>query len=154
MDEQPDHNFNAHSIPAVQQVTGVRRLLYLLAAGFFLLLGVLGVAIPGLPTTPFLLLTSYFLVRTSPELNRKLLNSRLIGPVLTDWQVKRGVRRSIKIKATSVVVLAVSATIFFSEAGPGLCAVVICVAAIGIAVIIKLPTIPRNQNSGSPQSSS
>lgn len=150
MNDQPEQNENADSTSAVPKVTGFRKLAFLLAAGFFLLLGVLGVVVPGLPTTPFLLLTSYFLARTSPELNRKLLDSRLIGPILTDWQVKRGVRRDIKAKAISVVVLAVSATIFFSGAGLWLSVLVIGIAAIGIGVIIKLPTLSRKQTADHP----
>lgn len=131
------------------QVTGLKKLIFVLAAGFFLVLGVLGVAIPGLPTTPFLLLTSYFLVRVSPKLNRKLLASHFIGPILTDWQVQRGVRRDIKVKAIIVVVIAVSATIYFSTTPPWLTGGVIVVALIGVFVIIRLPTLESTQPTAS-----
>lgn len=123
------------------QVTGLWKLLYAAAALLFFVLGALGLLLPGLPTTPFLLLTSYFLVRTSPALNERLLRSRFVGGILTDWQVKRGVRSSVKVRAISVVVLAVGTTIYFSRDRPVLAAVTVMLAAVGITVIVRLPGI-------------
>jgi len=108
-------------------------------AGLFFGLGVLGAILPGLPATPFLLLTSYFLSRCSPRLNVALLNSRLFGPVLTDWQVHGGIRRRVKVKAIVVVVLAVALTIHLSGYSRWASAGVVTLAAIGITVILKLP---------------
>ncbi|MCR9202358.1 MAG: YbaN family protein, partial [Planctomycetaceae bacterium] len=107
----------------------------------FFVLGALGLLLPGLPTTPFLLLTSYFLVRISPQLNQKLLRSRFVGGILTDWQVKRGVRSSVKVRAVSVVVLAVSATVYFTRDRPLPACVTVLLAAVGITVILRLPGI-------------
>lgn len=123
------------------KVTGVWWIVYALASMFFLVLGVLGLILPGLPTTPFLLLTSFFLVRISPRLNDKLLKSRFIGPILTDWQVKRGVRSDVKFKAVSVVVIAVGVTIYLSRQNSVLTFIVIGLASIGVAVILRLPSI-------------
>ena len=87
--------------------TGWKRLLYLTLAGVFFTLGALGAVIPGLPATPFLLLTSYFLLRSSPEQNDRLLKSRLVGPLLADWQERGGVRASVKWKAIIIVLVAI-----------------------------------------------
>ena len=112
-----------------------------MAAGFFFLLGMLGVILPALPTTPFLLLTSYFLVRCSPKLNAALLRSRFIGPVLTDWQEKRGVRPDIKVKAIAGVVIAIAASIYFAGNSILVVTAILLLAAIGIYVIVRLPVI-------------
>ena len=80
----------------VAQVAGLRRWLFVALGGVFVALGLVGVALPGIPTTPFLLLASYFFVRSSPALHQRLLRSKLFGPTLQDWQRHRGVKRKTK----------------------------------------------------------
>lgn len=141
MDPSQDHSRESESQPPI--VTGWKKLVFAVAAGFFFLLGLLGVFVPALPTTPFLLLTSYFLVRCSPKLNTALLNSRLIGPILTDWQVRGGVRSDIKIKAIATVVIAVSISVYFARNSMPIVGTTLTIAAIGIYVIIRLPALKR-----------
>ena len=121
-------------------VGGWKKRLYVTLAGGCFLLGMLGALLPGLPTTPFLLLTSFFLIRSSPRLNDALLRSRLFGPILADWQLRGGVRRNVKVKAVVVVVAAVAITIYLTGRSlvPGLA--VILLASVGIAVILRLPS--------------
>lgn len=125
--------------PVEPEKRGWRRLLYLTVASLFFALGFLGAILPGLPATPFLLLTSYFLVRSSPKLNERLLKSRLLGPILTDWQVHGGVRRDVKVQAIVFVVLAVAVSIYLANASTVVSATVVGLALIGIYVIIRLP---------------
>ncbi len=130
----------------VLQVRGLRKALYLFLAVLFLTLGIIGVIAPIIPATPFLLLASYFLIRTVPKVNEWLLNSRVFGPILIDWQVNGGVRPDIKIKAVVIVAIAVSITIFVSGVKFIPTIAVLVLAAIGIFVIIKLP-VARHQAS-------
>ncbi|MDG2130431.1 MAG: YbaN family protein [Fuerstiella sp.] len=125
-------------------VTGWKKLLFLFLAGNFFLLGVLGAILPGLPTTPFLLLTSFFLARSSPRGNAALLRSRFFGPILTDWQEHRGVRKDVKIQAVVCVILVVAAAIYFSPSSLALRLTTVLLASIGVVVIIRLPTTPRS----------
>ena len=118
---------------------GWRRVAYLSLAGVFFVLGVAGTVLPGLPATPFLLLTSYFLIRSSPRLNRKLLQSRFFGPLLVDWQVHGGVRLHVKVKAIVVVLLTVAFTIYISGYSGLVAAAISALAAVGIAVICRQP---------------
>ena len=122
-------------------VTGVRRFVYLTLAAVFFVLGATGAIVLGLPTTPFLLLTSYFLLRTSPQLNEKLLNSRFFGPILTDWQRRGGVRRHIKLKAAIVVVIAISLTLYFSPFAPVWKWAIAACGLIGLTVVLRLPEV-------------
>ena len=121
-------------------ISGWKRGVCLLTAGVFFVLGVLGALLPILPTTPFLLLTSYFLVRSSPRLNAALLRSRFFGPILQDWQVHGGVRRDVKLKAITVVVIAVLLTVLLTGRSlvPAITATLL--AAVGVIVILRLPT--------------
>ena len=108
-------------------------------AGVFFVIAGLGAVLPGLPVTPFLLLTSYFLVRSSPRLNAVLLRSRVFGPILADWQLRGGVRRHVKYKSITAVVAAVALTIYLTGASPALTLTVASLAAVGIIVILRLP---------------
>jgi len=119
------------------------KLFCLLLAGLFFVLACVGVLIPGLPTTPFLLLTSYFLVRSFPQLNSRLLRSTFFGAILNDWQVHGGIRKDVKVKAVSGVILAVLLTIYLSDA-TWQSVVVALLASVGIAVIVRLPVVKRS----------
>lgn len=126
---------------SVPTVTGVRKVIYLFLALVFFVLGALGVALPVLPTTPFLLLTSYFLIRTSPRLNHALLRSPVLGQVLKDWQQDGGVRLSVKIHAISIVLIIVLVTLYFSPLSIVLKTILVLLASIGILVVIRLPRL-------------
>ncbi len=121
------------------ELRGWKKTAFLCLAVLFFTLGVAGAVLPGLPATPFLLLTSYFLVRSSPKLNRRLLRSRWFGPILTDWQVRGGVRWHVKIRAIIFVVAAVGVTLFFTANSLPISSVVVAAACIGILVILRLP---------------
>lgn len=120
---------------------GPLRIVYFACAGLFFALGVCGAVLPGLPTTPFLLLTSYFLVRCSPACNRALLRSRFFGPILRDWQQHRGVRGYVKAQAIGMVVLVVAASWYFSQPTPAMLTTILICAGIGIGIVICLPSV-------------
>ncbi|MEP3477899.1 MAG: YbaN family protein [Fuerstiella sp.] len=127
--------------PNPQIVRGWKRVAYFIAAGFFVVLGTLGVFLPGLPATPFLMLASYFLIRTSPKAHQALLNSRLFGPILVDWQMNGGIRRHVKQKATVFVALTVTASIWLTGTSIILMCSTIALAAVGLVVVWKLPDV-------------
>jgi uncharacterized protein len=119
----------------------MRRIVYLWLAGVFFALATLGAILPVLPTTPFLLLTSYFLVRSSPSLHQRLLRSRLFGGLLRDWHEKHGVRLHVKVSAVGAMIIAVAFSILFAKLTALLLAVLVIAAAVGLIVILRIPTI-------------
>lgn len=56
-----------------------------------LALGVLGIFLPLLPTTPFLLLAAFCFLRGSPRLHAWLMSHRILGPYIRDFQAGRGI---------------------------------------------------------------
>jgi uncharacterized membrane protein YbaN (DUF454 family) len=111
-------------------------------------IGALGAALPVLPTTPFLLLASFFLVRGSPRLHRRLLRSRLFGPFLRDWDRYRGVRAHIKVKAVVVVSCVVALTLWLSDLGAWAKVALVALALLGIGVVLSLKTIREDGRRG------
>lgn len=72
----------------------------------FVGLGVIGIALPLLPTTPFLLLAALCFSRGSEKIHQWLLNHPTFGPPIHDWQSKRAIsRRSKVIASASMLVL-------------------------------------------------
>lgn len=66
-------------------------------------LGILGIFLPLLPTTPFLLLASACFMRSSPRLHQWMLNNPLFGEYLKNIQEKRGI--PLKGKVITLIVL-------------------------------------------------
>ena len=77
------------------------------------LLGTIGVFVPGLPTTPLVLLASWCFYRSSPRLQAWLLGS-FLGRYIRDYQAKGGIttRKRIYIILLMALMVAIS-TIFF-----------------------------------------
>ena len=48
-------------------------------------IGIIGIVVPGLPTTPFILLTAGLYIKSSDRLYQKLINSRFIGPYINNF---------------------------------------------------------------------
>ena len=74
-------------------------------------------------------------------LNAWLLRSRLFGPLLRDWQERRGVRRRVKVVAIAIIPIAILFSIYVAQLSWPLVAVVVVLALIGIVVIILLPEV-------------
>ncbi|MFA7669858.1 MAG: YbaN family protein [Burkholderiaceae bacterium] len=77
--------------------------LYNIAGTVALLLGILGIFLPILPTTPFLLLASACYMRGSDRMYRWLMNQRHLGPYLRNFQAGRGIPLRAKIAALAVM---------------------------------------------------
>ena len=90
----------------------MRKSLYLIAGWTSLGTGILGVLLPLLPTTPFLLLSAFCFSRGSSRLHDWLLNHRWFGIHIKQWESTRTVRRDTKIKALVLIVLSFSTTIW------------------------------------------
>lgn len=76
-----------------------------------LLLGIIGIFLPLLPTTPFLLLSSACFMRASPRISNWLLAHPHFGPIIDNWQKNRAIDRKIKRRANVFIVLSFAASI-------------------------------------------
>jgi uncharacterized membrane protein YbaN (DUF454 family) len=122
-------------------VHGLRGLVYMTLGCVFVGLGALGAVLPVLPTTPFLLLASFFFVRSSPRLYAWLLRSPLFGPFLRDWHQHRGIRPRVKVSAVAVMLAAVAASIVWGNLSWPVLVLLLVLAAVGLGVVLRLPVI-------------
>ncbi|AFY00830.1 hypothetical protein Bdt_1130 [Bdellovibrio bacteriovorus str. Tiberius] len=86
-----------------------------MAGWIFLGLGFIGIFLPLLPTTPFLLLTAYCFARSSIRWHKWLLAQPHMGPLILDWQKHGVIRTRAKLMATGLMVPLVSLSLFFGN---------------------------------------
>ena len=89
------------------------RLLLVIAGTVFLGLGIIGIFVPVLPTTPFLLLAAACYARSSQRLYGWLLNNRWFGKYISNYLQGRGIPLRIKISATCVLWLTIGVSVVF-----------------------------------------
>ncbi len=128
--------------------TGPKRWLFVAFGCLFVGVAYLGVLTPGLPTTPWVLLASYFFSRSSPRLQRWLWYSPYFGTLIRDWHHHRGIRRSAKLTAVTLMAVACTASIAFAGLPDWLRVVIgVCGVTGAIVVLFVVPTAPAVNSS-------
>lgn len=98
-------------------------------------IGIMGVVIPGLPTTPFLLLTAGLYVRSSDKLYQKLIANRLIGSFVLEFYSNKGMTKKTKLYAIILMWLMISASCLLFITVPVLKLIVLITGIIGTIVM-------------------
>lgn len=117
----------------------VRRLLFGVGA-LSLLVGLVGIVVPLLPTVPFLLLTAACWSRASPRWHRWLLAQPRLGPAIERWERERTVSRRARWMASGLAALSMGATVWWVRAHPWLPWVIGGLAVVLLLLIVRLPT--------------
>ena len=111
----------------------------LFAAGsFFLGLGIIGIVIPLLPTTPFLLLAAACYARSSKRFYNWLLNNKLFGSYIRNYRDGKGIPLKVKLLSILFLWLTIGITTYFFV---NLLLVRIILIIIAIGVTIHILTI-------------
>jgi len=114
----------------------------LVAAGLVALgLGLIGIVLPGLPTTPFVLLAAACFARaSSPRLHGWLTTHRYLGPMVRDWEANRSLPLRVKWIAITMMgtMVLLSACQFNGRAW--LQGAVLALGLVGAWVVWRIPT--------------
>lgn len=86
-------------------LAGLKKTLLMGLGHFFLILGIIGIVVPGLPTTPFLLLAGYFYSKGSERFHHWLLAHPRLGPPVQAWRAHGVVSRRSKVIATAFILI-------------------------------------------------
>jgi uncharacterized membrane protein YbaN (DUF454 family) len=117
------------------------RRLYLGLGYTCIALGIVGIVLPVLPTTPFILLAAWCFSRSDPALAERLYGHPRFGAMLRDWRDQRAISLRAKILALSTLAASYALILWFAESR--LMPVVLAAIMGGVALYIATRPVPR-----------
>jgi len=118
----------------------IRKVL-IVAGTLFVGLGIVGIFLPILPTTPFLLLAAACYARSSERFYRWLLNHRWFGKYIRTYQEGKGIPVKAKALSISLIWLTIFSSVIF-VVHPLIVRIILIVIAIGVTIyLLSLPTL-------------
>jgi len=124
------------------------RAFWVICGTLSLALGVIGIFLPLLPTTPFILLAAACFARGSARFHHWLVTHPRFGPLVRDWQAHRSIPLRAKCLALSMMWTSMSVTAWLMRERP---AASITLLAIALAVTIWMVRLPTRPRGGYPQ---
>lgn len=128
----------------VRPLPAAARYLLLVFAVLCVALGVIGIFVPGLPTTVFILMAGWAAARSSPRFNDWLESHSHFGPMLRDWRERRAVSRRAKISATAVMTLS-AIILFYTSSHKWLAEIITVVMALVLMWLWRRPEPPPRE---------
>lgn len=116
------------------------RLLWLGLGWVTVVLGIIGIAMPVIPTVPFLLVSAWAFSRSSPELRARILDHPKYGPTVRAWQERGVVSRPAKLWAVTAMSFGVGLS-WWLELDPRLILAQGTACAIIGAYVVSRPSV-------------
>ena len=123
------------------------RILFNIAGAIALALGLLGIFLPLLPTTPFVLLAAACFARGSERFHQWLLANRTFGPMVNEWERHRSLPYRTKVTAIVLMSLTMAVSIVFFVRPLWLR---IALALCGVALAVWMYRIPSRDRPARP----
>jgi uncharacterized protein len=113
-----------------------------IAGTFSLVLGAIGIFLPILPTTPFLLLSAACYLRSSERMHKWLLNNRWFGSYIRNYQEGKGIPMKTKILAMTVLWVAILYSAFITLDEILIAQIALLAIALGVSIhLVRLPNL-------------
>ena len=119
------------------------RVVLLIFGTVALVLGIIGIFLPGLPTTPFVLVAAACYARASESFYRRLIANPTVGPLIIEWRRHHSIPYRIKVIAITLMSLTICVSIWTLSAMPWLQALL---AFIGVSTAVVLWRIPSRDH--------
>jgi len=124
----------------------VLRVLLVIVGTLMVGVGIVGIYVPGLPTTPFLLLAAFCYLRSSERLSRWLLNHPRFGPGLTTILREKALPMRVKVVAITAASISLLTLALWVAETMLMKSVLVGVAAVNVLVILSIRTLPSDLN--------
>jgi uncharacterized membrane protein YbaN (DUF454 family) len=125
---------------AVVTATGMRRLRYMALAGGAFSMTLVGL-VPGIPTVPFLLATSFYLARSSPSMNERLRRTAFFGPILREWEGQRALRLASKGKLITMTGTIVIVTVLKAPLTLVALSLIFVISSLSVYGVTRIPAL-------------
>jgi uncharacterized membrane protein YbaN (DUF454 family) len=125
--------------------TGVRRLMYMALAGGAFSMTMVGLVVPGVPTVPFLLATSYYLARSSPSMNERLRRTAFFGPILREWEGHGALSLASKSKLVALTGTIIAVTVVLAPLTPVALCLILVISSISVYGVTRIPALTRDE---------
>lgn len=122
------------------------RVVLLTLGSIALLLGIIGIFLPGLPTTPFVLVAAACYARASERFYRRLIANPTVGPLIVEWRRHHSIPFRVKRLAITLMSLTICASIWSFSGKPWLQGLLVF---IGISTAVVLWRIPSRDHPAS-----
>lgn len=116
------------------------RTFYFILGTCFFSLGAVGTVVPGLPTTPFMLLALWAFSRSSERFHNWLYTHRFFGPPLQQWHQHRVIPRRAKLLSVSMMIASLVYLLLFTSVNVWIKAFTVLVMAYGAWFILTKPS--------------
>ena len=124
--------------------TGPTKYLFLFLGFVFAALGFIGIIVPGLPTTVFMIMAASCFAKSSPKFERWILDLPVVGPMVRDHRSGLGMPRRAKSIAISMMAIATALSIVFAIDQIGIRIIVGGVGLVGVWYVgFRVPTRER-----------
>ena len=123
---------NDNNAPAIRTWL---RILLVTAGTFFVGLGIVGIFVPVLPTTPFLLLAAVCYARSSQRFYDWLLNNKWFGSYIRNYLERKGITLRIKVITVTLLWVTIGASVAFAVETLAL-KLILVIIAIGVSIHI------------------
>jgi len=107
-------------------------------------LGAIGVVLPVLPTTPFMLLAASCFAKTSPRFHNWLLANRVFGPLIANWQTEQYIEKRTKAYSLTLIAVTFCSSILIVDL-PRLQIMLLCFWLLCSVMVFRLPTTPKSK---------
>jgi len=119
------------------------RIIYLCLGITTTILAVIGMVLPLLPTTPFLLLSAYFFSKSSKKLHNWLLEHKIFGPIISDWEKYGVIGVKAKVISTVLILSFFSYTLIFVNVEIWIKYIVAATGVGVLAFLLSRPSSPK-----------
>ena len=118
----------------------VVRGVYLVVGAASLALGIIGLFLPLMPTTVFILIAAFFFARSSERLHDWITSHRSFGPLVRDFQAGLGIPLYAKVWAVAAIALSFGITMTIAVTSPGGRLALVATAAAICWYVVSRPT--------------